>query len=435
LGQIGYYLSFASDPLGFVGERFDKYGDIYYAATPDGHLFVLKHPDHLREVLATRSSKYRKKHTGLDRLSEVLGEGLVTSDGELWKRHRRMIQPAFHRARLAEYSRAMTDEALRMAADWNDGAVVDVSREMMELTLRVVCRTLFNHDVSGETDEVARVMSAFHNSLLRPDLLPSWVPSRGRKRLARATEKLDTIIYSMIDERRRSIEGGEQAPTDLLQMLVTAVDEDGDGAGLTEQEVRDELITMFLAGHETTSHALTWTLHLLSGNPRAATALREEVDGVLGDRAPTVDDLEALPWTEQVIKESMRLYPPVYMVARRAAEDTEIGEYRVPAGSEVVCWIYMTHRDSRWYPWPNLFRPERFAADEVAKLPKMAYLPFGGGPRACIGAQFALMEARLILATLVQRWDFDAVPGHRVVPKLRITMHPENGVQMRIRRR
>ena len=429
LANARYFAGFLLDPLGFVGRRFERYGDVYYAPSGGTGLYVIRHPDHLREVLVTRASSFHKTHSAFERLSLVLGEGLLTTDGETWKRQRRMVQPAFSSARLAGYAEVMVDEATRAASAWRGGEVRDVSREMMGLTLRVVCRTLFGHDLSARhIEDVGRAMLLFQGSLVRPDVMPAWMPSPRRQRLRRALDALDAMTYEIIAARRSSPARGP----DLLQILVDAVDDEGDGGRLTEKELRDQLVTLFLAGHETTSHALTWTLYLLSRNRDAERALHEELDRVLGDRDPTYEDLSALPYTEQVIHESMRLYPPVYSVARRAHEDTVIGGYPVRAGSEVVLWIYMTHRDPRFYPDPAAFRPERFTPEEEAKRPRLAHLPFGAGPRACIGKVFAMMEARLLLATLARRWRLANVGRRRVVARPRITLVPKHGMRMRI---
>lgn len=331
------------------------------------------------------------------------------------------------------YAEAMVDEAARTVAGWRDGETRDLSQDMMALTLRVVGRTLFGHDASGDVGDVAGAMRAFQDSLSRPDLLPKWFPSPWRYRLDGAVTTLDRIIHGMIERRQR--EGAGAGRADLLQMLVDARDVEGDGQGLSLREMRDQLVTLFLAGHETTSHALTWTLYLLSQNPGPERTLHEELDRVLGGRAPTLADLDALPYTEQVIKESMRLYPPVYMVARQATEDTEIGGHRVPKGSEVVLWIYMTHRDPRWFADHAAFRPERFAPEAEAALPKLAWLPFGAGPRACIGRAFAMVEARLLLAVMAQRHRLSLEPGHPVEVLPRVTLVPKHGMRMRVHRR
>lgn len=420
------YARMARNPLGFVGDRFERYGDLYYAPGPDGDLYVLRHPDHLREVLVTRASDYRKEHTAFARLSVVLGDGLLTTDGDVWRRQRRLVQPAFSRERLAEYAQAMTDEAMRTLDSWQPATRVNMSREMMELTLRIVGRTLFSHDVAGDADAVARAMTTFQDSVLRPDVLPRWVPSPARRRLARSVADLDHIILTMVRERR---EGNARKP-DLLQRLVDARDEDQGDAPLTDREVRDQLVTLFLAGHETTSHALSWAWHLLALNPREEARLHGELDRVLGGRPATFEDLPALTYTGWVVRETMRLYPPVYVLARRAAHDTIIGDFAVQAGAEVVCWLWHTHRDPRWWPDPERFRPERFHPDEESNRPRLAWVPFGAGPRTCIGKHFALQEAQLLLATLAQRYAPRHVPGAPVRPLPRVTLRPKGGLPM-----
>jgi len=436
LGSLLYFWRFATDSFGFVGERFEQYGDLYYAPSDGTGLYVLRHPDHIREVLALRASHFRKQHTAMRRLSTVLGQGLLTADGDDWKRHRRMIQPAFHRSRLRAYSEVMVEETERVIADWKDGEVRDISREMIDLTLRVVSRALFSHDASAQTDTVAQGMRTLNTTLGRPELLPRWVPTLGRTRTRQAVEGLDVLVYDLVDERRAAIEQGEQAlPDDLLQALCNAVDHEGDGAGLTRTEVRDELVTFLLAGHETTSHALAWTWLLLSRNPAQRQRLHDELDGPLQRRAPDYDDLTALPLTERILKESMRLYPPAFALARRAMEDTQIGEWFVPRGAEVVIWTWWTHHDPRWYPAPEVFRPDRFTPEAEATRPKMSYLPFGGGPRACIGSTFSLMESRLILATIARRFELELLPGQRVGMKPGVTLAPKGGLPMRLRRR
>lgn len=423
-----YMYHFVTDPIGFVGGRFQQYGDVYYAPSGGVGLYVIKHPDHVREVLATRARDWEKKHTAFERLEEWLGSGLLTADGDRWKRHRRMIQPAFHRSRLERYAVVMLEEARRLAAGWRHDQVVDLGREMMELTLRVVSRTLFGHDIGTDTEVFARSMRTFQSSMLGLEL-PSWMPSPRRRRLQGAIDDLDRVIYRLIDGRSPG-----QDHDDLLQRLVDAVDDEGDGGRLTRKEVRDELLTMFLAGHETTSIALTWSFYLLGRTPEARGRLDRELD--LFDQQPlTPADLERLPWTRQIIEEAMRLYPPAYMVARRAATDTTIGHWQVPAGSEVAVWIYMTHHDRRWYPNPSAFRPERFAPESRALLPKMTYLPFGGGPRACIGAQFAMIEAQLLLAAIAARFHLEPVDRKPAGIRPRITLTPDRPIRMRVCRR
>lgn len=429
LSSLGYYYRFLTDSLGFVQERFDRYGDIYYAPSNGVPLFVLRHPDHLWEVLVRDGPKYGKTHTAFGRLEEFLGKALLTTDGDVWRRQRRMVQPAFGKKRLAGYGAAMVDESRKMADEWRDGMTYDISREMMELTLRVVCRTLFGHDVRGQTDHVATAMDVFRDALGRPDPLPGWL-SPWQRSADRAVGALDEIIFGMIRERRTSGEVPE--PADLLHMLLSAVDSEGDGGKLDDKEIRDQLVTMFLAGHETTSHALTWTWYLLSQNPNAERKLHAEIDRVLGSRLPTYGDLEDLSYTRWCFEEAMRLYPPAFTLARRAEADAQIGGYEVPAGSEVVLWTYFTHRDARWFPEPLAFQPERFTPEEVAKRPKLAYLPFGAGARACIGKVFAMIEGQLILATLAQRYRMRLEPGHEVALSPRVTLSPKYGMRMQV---
>ncbi|MBS2020420.1 MAG: cytochrome P450 [Deltaproteobacteria bacterium] len=440
---LRYYAGFALDPLGFVKKRFDAYGDTYYARYPGGGLFVFRHPDHIREVLSTKASSFSKEHTAFAQLSRILGEGLLTSDGDTWTRQRRMIGPAFAPSRIAEYGAVMVEEALATVRTWGEGGTRDINDDMTSLTLRVVSRALFGHDVrESDIRVVSRAMHAFQRSLSSPDFLPAWVPVPSRRRLAEHAAALDALMYRLIRERREAIERGREPSgrKDLLEMLVTAVDTEVNDdraarARLTVEEVRDQLVTLFLAGHETTAHALSWTFYCLAQHPEVEQGLHRELDEVLEGRAPTVADLERLPMTEQIVSEALRMYPPVYGIARRANEDVTIGEWTVPRGSEVMVWVYFTHHDPRFYPEPAAFRPERFAPQAAAALPKMAWLPFGGGPRACIGKSFAMMEARLLLATLAQRHRLVIAPGQKVVLAPRITLTPKRGMKMIVRAR
>lgn len=429
LSSLRYYSNFIADPFAFISARFDQYGDLYCAPNPDGALYVLRHPDHLREVLLTRADDFSKAHSAFDSLLQVLGDSLLTSDGENWKRQRRMVQPAFTRKRLGGYGEMMVAETEKTKARWQHTSEVDMGLEMVDLTLNIVCRTLFSYQPSNKTDQVASAMKIFNDSLAGANILPKWLPTPNRVRVNRAIGLLDRIIYDIIEQRRAAPESAAQ-PNDLLQMLATAIDSEGSGDQLSAKEIRDQLMTLFLAGHETTSHALTWTWYLLAQNPTVEQKLHKELDQVLAGRTPGIDDLPALPYTEQVIKEAMRLYPPAYLLARRARCDTEIGGYKVPAGSEVVIWIYMTHHDARWYPNPDAFIPERFEPDAVAQRPKHAYLPFGAGPRSCIGTEFAMLEARLILATLAQSFRPELTSKEPVKTKPRITLAPKTKVKM-----
>lgn len=432
IGRVRYGLNFMLDPLGFVGGRFARFGDVYFVGGEDQPgLYVMRHPEHLEQVLVEKAKSFAKTHSAFAQLSQVLGDGLLTTDGDVWRRQRRLIQPAFSKKRLEGYAVAMAAESEAEAARWREGETRDLSVDMMELTLRIVCRTLFGHDARGDAESVRRSMQAFQDSLIGLSLpVPDWA-SPSKHRLRRATAALDAIIYRMIEERRA---GGEPSD-DLLSMLLAAKDDEGDGRGLSEREVRDQLVTLFLAGHETTANALTWTFYLLAEHPEVEARLHAELDAVLGGRTPTYADLAALPYTAQVFDEAMRLYPPVYMTARKAREDVDIGGWLVPEGSEVVLWTWHTHRDPRFWDEPWAFRPERFDKVAVAARPKLAYAPFGAGPRACIGKVFAQIEGQLALATLASRWRPRLPQGYVAELHPRITLSPAGGLPVRLERR
>ncbi|MCB9689434.1 MAG: cytochrome P450 [Alphaproteobacteria bacterium] len=408
----------AADPLGFVGRRFAEFGDTYHVDEGGGrHLYVTRHPDRMREVLVERAVDYQKAGGANDRLVPVLGDGLLTADGESWKRQRTLIQPRFHAKAIAGYGATMVEHAEAVAL--TDGEVVDVSALMMALTLRIVTKALFDHDVRSETDDVARSMEAFRD-LTQLSLLPEWIPTPSRVRGRRAIGELDAIIARMVEERRR-----DGLREDLLSMLLDV--------GLEPALVRDDVVTLFLAGHETTSHALSWTWWLLSGHPEAEARLHEELARVLGDRPPTVADVERLPYVAAVVSEAMRLFPPAFTVARVATRPTRLGDWEVQPGSQVMCWLYHAHHDGRWFVDPEAFRPERFLEPVH---PKHAYLPFGAGTRMCIGAGFAKMELSLIVASLARRYRFLRTSAdQRVRPKARITLSPDGGLPLRVARR
>ena len=428
------HYALATDLIGFVGRRFDALGDIYYVPNRDGGLYVIRHPDHIREVLVTHADCYAKTHSAFLRLGRVLGEGLLNTDGDVWRRQRRMIQPAFHKERLHAYSHMMVEEAMAMMAAWRDGQTLDMSKEMTRVTLRIVSRSLFSHEVGDDVAAITNAVSVLQDSFSTVDFMPPGWPNRRRQQAGEALRSLDELMYRLIAERRRrpatDTTGAAEPPADLLQRLLEVRDEEGDGAGLTDKEIRDQLVTFFMAGHETTSHALTWTFYLLSQHPQVVARLQAEIARVLGARPPRFEDFDALSYTEQVFKESMRLFPPVYAVARKAITDTRIGGYQVPAGSEIGLWIYMPHRDPRWFDRPDAFEPERFADADSLQRMKHAYLPFGIGARTCIGKSFATLEGVLLLATVAQRFSLALAPGHRFGLKPRVTLIPKYGMKM-----
>jgi cytochrome P450 len=366
----------------------------------------------------------------------LLGTGLLTSEGDVHLRQRRLAQPAFHRQRVAAYGATMAAYAAARRDRWRSGATVDVHQEMMALTLAIAGKTLFDADVEHEAAEIgaalATTFQSFHFGFFLPfgELLER-LPLPATLRFRKARARLDATIYRMIDERRRS--GADRG--DLLSMLLLAQDTEGDGGGMTDLQLRDEAMTIFLAGHETTANMLTWTWYLLSQHPDVEARLHAEVDAALGDRLPTANDLARLPYSRMVLAEAMRLYPPAWIIGRRALGPFEAAGYEIPARSIILASQYVTHRDARWFPDPERFDPERFTPEQQAARPKFAYYPFGGGPRVCIGEQFAWMEGVLVLATIAQRWTLRLVPGHPVALQPIITLRPKFGMRMTVEAR
>lgn len=396
--------------------------------------YFIAHPDHVRDLFVVNAHKF-KKGRALQRAKAVLGEGLLTSEGEFHLRQRRMIQPAFHRARIAEYARVMADHAARMAADWGDGETRDIDREMMRLTLRIVGETLFSANVEDKEDRIGLAMttlSKLFDFLLIP--FSEWlekIPFPQTRRFRNARDTLNSVIFSIIEQRRREqVDNG-----DLLSMLLMAQDED-DGRGMTDEQVRDEALTLFLAGHETTSNALTWTWHLLSQNPEKEAELHRELDSVLGGKSPQFEDVGDLKYTEAVLAESMRLFPPAWGVGRLALEDHEFGGYRVPKGSLVLVSQFVTQRDERFWERADDFIPERWLTQSVKEATqRYIYFPFGGGVRRCIGEGFAWTEGILLLASLAKRWKLRLAGDQRIGLSAMITLRPKFGMKMHIHRR
>jgi cytochrome P450 len=421
------------DPLDFLERTAARYGDLAHLRVGPYRLVFVNHPDLIHEVLAAKDASFIKGRV-LDQARDVFGQGLLTSEGDFHRRQRRLIQPAFHRRRIEAYADAMAADAAAAAARWRDGETLDVAREMMRLTLRIVARSLFSVDVEEESArEVGRALDALVAAFSLVAVpwagLLRKLPLPAARRAQRGRQTLDALVYRMIAERRRT-GGGE----DLLSLLLAARDEDGGGA-MDDRQVRDEVLTLFLAGHETTANALAWSWYLLASHPEAEARFHAEVDAVLGDRLPAARDLPSLPYTRQVFAESMRLYPPAWAVSRRTVEPVTIGGYPVPAGAGVLASQWVAHRDPRFFEDPLAFRPERWTEDFEARLPKLAYFPFGGGPRICIGMGFAWMEGVLLLATIGRGWTMRLVPGHRVEPYPRITLRPKDGVRVTVARR
>ena len=396
---------------------------------------LLSHPDYIRLVLQERNKTYGKATRGMSKLRLVLGTGLLTNDGESWLSQRRIAQPAFHRKRIAGFASAMVHASEEMVARWQSGQQMDAHDEMMRVTLRIVGETLLGTDVTSESEAIGKAVSHIVedvnervNSLI--DLSPE-VPTRRNREFQRSMDVLDDIVLSMIEQRRASQKSGD----DLLGMLMDSQDADT-GARMTDAQLRDEVMTIFLAGHETTANALTWTLAMLSRSPLVARRVAEEVDSVLeGGRSAVAADAHRLVYTRQVIEETMRLYPPAWMLARAPEVDDVIDGYHIPKGSLVLLSPWVTHRHPDFWEDPEGFDPDRFAPEAVAARHRFAYFPFGGGPRLCIGNNFALMEAQLVLATIMRDWRLDLVPGCEVVSEPLVTLRPKGGLHMVAHRR
>lgn len=393
-------------------------------------VFLLSHPDYVDEVLVTQQRNFAKGYF-YRILEPLLGNGLVTSEGEFWLRQRRLSQPAFHRERIGAYAEVMVDYTQALLADWRDGDVRHVHEDMMRLTLRVVGKTLFDADLESEAPDVARELTSalveLSNQMTGPEfLLPARVPTPSRVRLQRALRRLDPMVYRIIAERRRSgVDHG-----DLLSMLLRAQDEDG--SRMTDNQLRDEAMTIVLACHETTALALSWAWYLLSEHPDAEARLADELNDVLGDRDPTVSDTPQLRYAEAVIMETMRLYPPIFGVGRESIAACEVGGHALPAGSNVYMVPWVIQRDPRFFEAPDAFRPERWLDGLQKRLPRFAYFPFGGGPRLCMGQSFAMLESVLLLSTIAHNWRLNLVPGHPVELLPALTLRPKYGLRMQL---
>ncbi|MEP6570671.1 MAG: cytochrome P450 [Acidobacteriota bacterium] len=430
---LGVMPEFNRDMLGFI-ERMRNHGDVVRMRFFYLTAHFLYNPDHIECVLATNARNFIKSRSlRTPFFRRLVGNGLLTSEGEEWKRQRRLAQPAFHRQRISAYGEVMVEYAQRMIAGWKPGEGRDIHRDMMRLTLEIVVKTLFDADISGDADKVGRVLSQmvkpFASQATLKWILDNRLPTPTHRRFNAAAREIDNIIYRLIAERRAS--GSDKG--DLLSMLLAARDEDG--SQMTAHQLRDEVMTLFLAGHETTALTLSWTWYLLAQNPEVEKNFHAELDEVLGDRLPTMADLPRLQYTEKIAKESMRLYPPAFGVGREAVEDFELGGYHIPAGSQLFMFQWAMQRDARYFVEPERFYPERWTAEFTNALPKYAYFPFGGGPRACIGNYFAMMEVVLLLATIGRRFRFSPLREHPVGLMPGMSLRPTNGIKVVVEKR
>lgn len=432
LPLLGNLLDFRNDRLGLQRRLADEHGDLAWFHMGPIPVLMLSSAELIHELLVDRVDAFVKS-AGLGKFGRpLLGNGLLTSEHEFHKRQRKLLAPAFAHKRIAGYAETMAHHADAAQTHWSDGAEIDLAEEMMKLTLAIVGRTLFDVDVSGDArviaDALTEAMEFMIDSVTSIPLPYSW-PIPRNLRAKRAVAALDEVVYRIIAERRAN--PGDRG--DVMSMLLSARDEENEG--MTDQQVRDEAMTLILAGHETTANAMAWTFHLLMQHPAAYERVRSEVDGVLGGRQPTMEDLPRLPYCAQVIKEAMRLYPPAYIMGRQSIREVELAGETLKQGTVVMVNIFGMHHRAKYFEAPDAFRPERFAPENEKTMVKGSYLPFGGGERVCIGNHFALMEAQLILAVLASRVELTLARDPNVVPEPLVTLRPKDGLAVRVRRR
>jgi cytochrome P450 len=425
---IGNLMRFRRDPLAFMTEA-ARHGEVVQYRMGPRRLTFLNDPEYIKDLLVTSNRKFIKSMV-LQRSKRVLGEGLLTSEGEFHLRQRRLAQPAFHRARIAAYAQTIVHETAAIRDVWQPGAIVDIHAEMMRLTLVIAGKTLFGADVEKEAKEVGEALSDFME-MFGFIFIPfsqylERLPIPPMNKVFKSRERLDRVIYRMIHERRQS--PGDRG--DLLSMLIGATDIEGDRTGMTDEQLRDECLTIFLAGHETTANVLTYAWYLLAGDPERTRRMQQEVDKLAG-RLPTVDDIPHLKYTHGVFAEAMRLYPPAWGLGREATEPHSFGNAKVETGTIVLCSQWVMHRCERYWPEPLAFRPERWIEEDRSR-PKFAYFPFGAGPRQCIGESFAWTEGVLVLATLAQLFALELRPEYQLRLRPSITLRPRDPVPMRI---
>jgi len=422
------------DTIRYLTSCAREYGDIVFFRFLGVPACYVSRPEYIESILVTQSNNFVKSKD-YRAMRRVLGNGLLLSEGDFWRRQRKLIQPAFHQSRIAAYAEIMVGYAERMLASWSDGQALDIHEAMMRLTLGIVAKTLFDADVSHEAEDVDAALAVLMGKFLPQAgmalLLPTWIPLPTSRLLKRAVGRLDKVIYGIIEQRRVS----GQMSGDLLSAFLQA--QDDEGLGMTDRQLHDEIMTLFLAGHETTANVLSWTWLLLGQNPEVEQKLIEELTRVLGGRVPVPADLPQLVYTDAVLRESMRLYPPVWVIGRRALAAFRLGDYEIPADTNVLISQYLMHRDARYFPEPDRFDPDRWSAGDprAAALPRFAYFPFGGGPRVCVGAGFAMMEAVLLLATIAQQFQIQIPPGEKISMQPSVTLRPRSGIPTELKRR
>lgn len=430
LPLFGLAFQFLRDPLETLRRLAREYGDIVCVPVVNQHRIFLNHPDYIEQVCIVQQAKFHKSKLTKDVTQRLLGQGLLISEGDFWRRQRRLAQPAFHRSRINEYGATMVERAEVRMKQWRDGDVRDITQEMMAMTLDIAVRTLFGSTLQAEAEQVGDSLGYLMRYSLRkarsPIKIPENWPTPANRRATRETQFLDSLVYGIIQERQA--EGNTNHHHDLLAMLMSAMDEDG--TQMTPRQLRDESMTLFLAGHETTALTLSWAWYMLSENPAAEARLHDELHGILAGRTPELADFERLPYLRAVVNETLRLYPAAYIVARTSVAPCTIAGYDFPADTTMIMAQWVMHRDLRYFDDPEVFQPERWLNGLENRLPAGAYFPFGDGPRRCIGQGFALLESALVLATIAQKYRFKLVPGHPVIPDPLVTLRAKHGIRM-----
>ncbi|MGH9774643.1 MAG: cytochrome P450 [Candidatus Acidiferrales bacterium] len=431
---LGSLMDLSRDALEFYSRCAREFGDVVLFRIAYLPVCLLVNPRDIEYVLVTNPGNFTKS-ADYRALARVLGHGLLTSEGDFWRKQRGLIQPAFRHENILSYVPVMTGAAGRMLDSWRDKEEHNIHEDLMRVTLEIVAQCLYGAQVSGAAERVGEAMEVvtgeFMNAASLALLIPFDLPEAFTWRIARAVRELNGIIQGIIAERRSSPE----SRNDLLDMLLRM--RDAEGRPMSDAQLRDEMMTLFLAGHETTAIALSWACYLVAQNPHVEAKLTEELRAVLGGRIPAVEDLPRLRYTEMALKEAMRLYPPAWGIGRRAIADCQIGGYRVRAGTNIFILQWLTQRDARFFPEPERFHPERWREDPVrtGKIPRFAYFPFGGGPRVCVGAGFAMLEATLLLAMIEQKFHLALVPSHAVEVFPTVTLRPKNGIRVVLHRR
>jgi cytochrome P450 len=430
------------DVLGYYTELHRRYGDVVHLRFGPFHTYVFFHPDAVREVLVAKAKQFQRFPRPMQVLAQWNGNSVLISEGDEWLRQRRMVQPAFQPRRFGGYASCMVARARHRLDRWlktietAGGIEIEIGKEMTDLTLEIIAKTMFDAEISAESSDLGRAVAILSEIAVEemesPWTLPDWLPLPAKRRKRWAMQRLDETVRRLIRERRAS--GVDKG--DLLSMLLLAVDEEGNGGGFTDEQVRDQSMTLLIAGHDTTAAGLTWLFYCLARHPQAAARVHQELDTVLGGREPTANDIARLCYTDRAVKETLRLYPPAIAVfMRQALADVEIAGYTLPRNSLVQLFPYICQHDPRWFPDPERFDPDRFLPERQRTLPPFAYFPFGGGPRVCIGNTFATMEMTLVVATLLQQLQVEPAGHGEAQPVALMSLRPKGAVRLRWSRR